>query len=277
MAAKTQRWFGRGPRAEDADAAVTGPATVEVGSDTVTYGRMTGRPSVAVIGNGPSVRRWSAWDLPRDCRIARCNFFFLEDSQRFGRKVDYYFWGLNNPDLHDRLAEVVHEDRYSISRFFCPVPAHALSFRQARAPWAALLDRPIYDHWKVLARHPEIGRFMMSRPMPTTGLQMLATFAVLGVREFHVLGMDFYEGASRYAYEPPEDLVEVMDAKHFRPGYEAGAHSIQLDTSFFGVILESFPDIAVRSYSPTPTMRDVLARRRPIRVSFDNPAFDDAV
>jgi hypothetical protein len=242
-----------------------------VEEDTLTFGRLAGRPSVAIVGNGPSVRRWKRSDLPDDCRIARCNFFFLEEEPNLGMKVDYYFWCLNNPDLHDRLVEVIASNRYDFSTFCCPVPSHLIAFGAARGPWSALLDRPIYDHWKTLSGHPEIGRFMMSRPMPTTGLQMLATFAVLGVREFHVLGLDFYEGTERYAYRPPADLVQSMDPKHFTPGYEAGAHSVHHDTSFLSVILEAFPDIAIRVYSPGKTMKEIIAGRRQIRVSFDNP------
>lgn len=241
---------------------------------TITYGSLEGRLAVAIIGNGPSTLGWEQSDLPNGCQIARCNFFFLEQQMRFGSHVDYYFWGLNNPDLHDRLTGVISQSRYTFSRFFCPVPVHALTFRSPSGPWAALLDRRIYDPWKILSREPELGRFMMGRPMPTTGLQMLATLAVLGIREFHLIGLDFYEGSVRYAYDPPDDLVQSMDPKHFRPGYEAGAHSVNHDSSFLSIILEVFPDIGIRAYSPGRVITAVLERTRPIRVSFDNPTLE---
>ncbi|MEJ8476992.1 alpha-2,3-sialyltransferase [Roseibium algae] len=228
---------------------------------------------VAIIGNGPSASQYSLSDLPGGCEIARCNFFFLEREARFGNKVNHYFWSLNNPTLHDGLVEVLNNKKYSIQKFYSPVPARQFKFEQKGILRHQLLNRLVFDHWKRISRNPEISRYLMSRPFPTTGMQALAMFAIEGYRDISVVGIDFYQTNVRYNYDPPAELLKAMDPKHFQAGYEKGAHSLDIDTSFLLTILENYPRIRIRNIANNHIFNELASRRRGRIVSYDNPAY----
>jgi hypothetical protein len=201
------------------------------------------------------------------------NFFFLEDEPRYGRRVDHYFWSLNNPVLQDRLAELLSQGHYEVDALHCPVPALDLTFGDDGKCRPVLLERAIYDHWKVLGSVPEIARHMMSRPLPTTGLQALAFVAIRGYRDVSIVGMDFYQTRERYAYVVPSSVAARMDPKHLKPGYEAGAHSLQADIGFLATILRCFPRLRIHNVAKSPLLASVLDGTARIEVMYDNPSF----
>ena len=86
--------------------------------------------------------------------------------------------------------------------------------------------------------------------MPTTGLQALAAALALGFKEIHIIGMDFYQSTNkRYAYKVPRQIKNNMAAKHFKPGYEKGSHSLDADLNAWSVLVKSFPDAKIYSIS----------------------------
>lgn len=228
---------------------------------------------VTIIGNGPSSNNFSISDLPRKSEIVRANFFFLEDSKRYGNIVDHYFWSLNNPDLHDGLVGVLREGEYIIKKMYSPVPAHDLTFRKENGEKNLLLQNCIYDHWKRISHNSELARYLMSRPLPTTGLQALATLAIAGYRDFTIVGMDFYQNSERYSYTATLDMQKYMNPKHFLSGYEKGAHSLEIDISFFVSILKQYPRIRINNITNNKIIDDIVTGKEYNYTQYSNPAY----
>ena len=112
------------------------------------------------------------------------------------------------------------------------------------------LFTPAYDHWAIMATKPEIARLLMSRPLPTTGLQMLAVGMILGYKEIYLVGIDFYQSTDvRYAFDIPDDIKKTIGNVHFTPGYEVGAHSFEYDLFFFNILRKLYPDVKLYSIS----------------------------
>lgn len=225
---------------------------------------------VALVLNGPSASRYSAEDFSSNAVIARCNFFHQEEAARYGRDVDFYFWSLNNSVLNSDISNILHTREYNIKNLCSCVPKYLLEFTDSAICCLSLLDREIIDHWKVIMQNQELGRFLASRPLPTTGTQALAFFAVLGFRSFEVIGMDFYQGTKRYMYTPTPQMTKNMEQKHFKPGYEKGAHSLELDTSFLIEVLRQYPDIEIKNISNNGVMEQIRSGKLPKSISYDN-------
>lgn len=219
---------------------------------------------VLLACNGPSFQGMAIPNNIDDYIIARMNFFFLEDRPFAGGRVDEYFWSVNNPELHSRLSIVIGSGEYSIDALNCPVPPSQFDFKDGASPAVQQLShRPVRDHWRLIATQPALARRMMTRPMPTTGLQALGAMACAGHRRFAIAGMDFYStaGDSRYAYRIPEDLLLSLDPKDVTPGYEKGAHSLRSDLLFLDAVIEAFPDIEFELLSPQPLLEKHLQSR----------------
>ena len=219
--------------------------------------------NVVIIGNGPSSSDLAPIidTIPDPKIIVRMNFFFLEDGTPYGKDVDHYFWAVNRERLHDELRRIVFDEEYRIHNFHCPVPPDLLDYKSGK-----VIEDPFWnpkdglnDHWEAIAdANPRLGRVFMSRPLPTAGTQALAYFACKGYRKFHLFGMDFYQSADkRYSYDIPADIAADLGAKHTKPGYEAGAHSLDWDLNFLRSILSEYPEIDI-SYNGLRYRYDLL-------------------
>lgn len=205
-----------------------------------------------VIGNGPSLKHTNFSILPDDYLIFRTNMFFLEDKKYFGNKIDGYFWSVYREELQDNLEEKIKDRGYRIKNFFYPmdIKNHHNKNRKKINFRHYDLFQPNYDHWEILSLSPEIARLMMSRPLPTTGLQMIACAMILGFKKIYITGIDFYQSTdTRYAFEVPNNIKQTIDKVHFTPGYEKGAHSFEYDLYFFNYIKELYPDVELISAS----------------------------
>lgn len=218
---------------------------------------------IALIGNGPSAANGMKILEQRGEPFlqARMNFFFLENEPRYGTHVDWYFWAVDRKELHDHLRSILRENRYTIGTFMSGAPAEKLNYTNG-----PVLGDPFFEeenfkqHWQIIAARPALARMMMSRPLPTCGLQALATLAIMGYRRFEMIGMDFYQSSSsRYAYSIPDNLAEKLGAKHTTPGYEAGAHGLKEDLDFFRAILTEFPDLELNYYGECQEVHDIIA------------------
>jgi hypothetical protein len=90
----------------------------------------------------------------------------------------------------------------------------------------------------------------MSRPLPTTGLQMLAVAMILGYKEIYLVGVDFYQSTDvRYAFDIPDNIKKTLGNIHFTPGYEKGAHSFEYDLFFFNFLRNLYPEVQLYSIS----------------------------
>ncbi|MVO18519.1 glycosyltransferase family 4 protein [Parasedimentitalea huanghaiensis] len=223
--------------------------------------------NVVIVGNGPSASELSAalHSIPEPRIIVRLNFFFLETENAYGPDVDYYFWAVNRPRLHDELRRVVQGEEYKFHRFLCPVPLDLMDYTEGKVNadpfWEA---EPPEDHWATIASvNPNLARIFMSRPLPTAGLQALAYFACKGYSDIHLFGMDFYQSADkRYAYDIPKDIASDLGSKHTTPGYEAGAHSLDGDLSFLRSILQEYPHLNLSYNGYFDKIGDILAEPR---------------
>ena len=218
-----------------------------------------GTPAL-LLCNGPSAKMLN---LPANIErysIARMNFFFLESKPFAGGRVDHLFWSLNEPTFHAELAEIVRSRKYQIAQYNCPVPYNKLTYADGPVSQRPFFDPKQYiDHWTLIGHRPSLAKLLMSRPLPTTGVQALAALAVLGHREIALAGMDFYSDASkRYHYTLPEHIVSKIDPKHTVPGYEKNAHSEKTDLEFLSQVFQEFPNIRLRLLSDMPVLRNFL-------------------
>lgn len=192
-----------------------------------------------IVGNGPSS---SDVRLTKDqCErsvIFRANWFFLEQENFYGDRVDGFFWSVDNAGLRDNLVDIQRLDKYNISAFFQPFQASDLREKVVTASTAHLM--PNFDHWAVIASNPTLARFMMGRPLPTQGMQMIAFAAILGFKKIHISGIDLYADFSqRYGWDVPESVRQHLKDKDVAGGYEK-KHSLDLDLQFLRAIREQY-------------------------------------
>ncbi|ANK75770.1 hypothetical protein FA04_24170 (plasmid) [Ensifer adhaerens] len=192
-----------------------------------------------IVGNGPSSSevRLSEEEAANSA-IFRANWFFLEEEKRYGDRVDGFFWSVDNAGLRENLQNIQRLDRYKINAFFQPFQASDLREKVITASTADLM--PNFDHWAVIASNPTLARFMMGRPLPTQGMQMIAFAAIMGFKKIHLSGIDLYADiAKRYAWDVPDTIREHLQEKDVAAGYEA-KHSLDLDISFLRAIRDQY-------------------------------------
>jgi glycosyltransferase involved in cell wall biosynthesis len=215
---------------------------------------------VTLLCNGPSYANATLdAQIISTSIIVRMNHFYLETEPFADGRVDYYFWAVNEPALHDNIISQIQSDRYRIGRFMCPVPHNEL--KVSERGWKTLIPESSYfDHWLYsCAKDPGLGRVMMSRPLPTTGLQAMAYFLAQGYRKFAIAGMDFYaNNERRYHYDIPDRLKDRMNPIHFKPGYEKGAHSVDADTKFFKELASRYPNMQISLCSQMDVLSDLI-------------------
>ena len=215
---------------------------------------------VVIAGNGPSMSLVDQRHIPTNALVFRTNFFFLESEPTLGSRVDAFFWAADQPALHRRLHAEVGSGRYEIGAFVSPLDLNRSKSDRWNPVFAAAFQ-PSFDHWAILAHEPRIARAMSQRPLPTSGLQMLATAAVVGFRDIHLAGIDFYQDLGvRYSYAIPADLRAELEAAHLTAGYEFAAHSLETDLNFLDLILETFSELRVRLLTPLPLLEPRLER-----------------
>jgi len=224
--------------------------------------------SIVIVGNGPSSKDNAEYfkDIKENFEVARMNFFFLEEKLNYGRNVDYYFWAVNRKPLHDGLRKVVETGIYRFDTFFSCVPLSRMDYTRGKVRNAPFFpEDKIFDHWRMIGQSDPLGRRMMSRPLPTLGVQALAAFAAMGAKRAYLFGLDFYQSAdTRYAFDVPKDLANKLGDTHTTPGYEAGAHSLEADLEFLQTIIKEFPDLEIVNHTHFDGMGDMLRGKRPI-------------
>ncbi|WP_088183230.1 alpha-2,3-sialyltransferase [Sphingobium sp. Z007] len=214
-----------------------------------------GQRPVLIVGNGPSCRTVDYRQIPQDAYVFRCNWFFLEEEYQFGRKVDAYFWSVNNKGLHAELRKSVVAHDYDYGLFMCPflVPEDGADVTKTYSD----VFQPQFDHWQIMSSVPNIARLLMSRPLPTQGVQMLATALILGARDVHLIGMDMYVSKeARYAYNIPPEIAKNFFEKDLRPGYE-DKHSLTTDLRALEVVNATFKDAKITNHSPEGPLRRI--------------------
>lgn len=188
-----------------------------------------------VVGNGPTAPHSgiSSSEI-ESSHIFRANWFFLEKEQYFGKKVDAFFWSVDNKNLRESLSAIVIQNSYTIRSFFQPFKASDDSENQIDE--TVLFRKPTFDHWSIIANDPVLARFMMGRPLPTQGMQMIAVAAILGYKKVIAAGIDMYQDETkRYAHDVPIEIKGALLEKDVTPGYEKN-HSLDIDLMFLRAI-----------------------------------------
>lgn len=221
-----------------------------------------------IVGNGPScVDARLSDDEISNSVIFRANWFFLEEEKRYGNRVDGFFWSVSNKGLKEALVKNQTEGSYDIRAFFQPFK---YSESRDRLVDVATELEPSFDHWAVIATNPALARFMMGRPLPTQGMQMIAFAAVLGFKKIHISGIDLYESAaSRYAWQVPDHVRTHLKDKDVSVGYEAD-HDLEVDLHFLRTIRAEY-DIELIGISDLKTLAPFLDRFEP-RASIAHPS-----
>lgn len=223
------------------------------------YGSDIERP-LLIVGNGPSasVPRYEL--LPDDPVVFRMNWFFLEERYYYGRVVDGFFYSIPNAELEYRLRTVLDERWYDVRTMFSPMRVAAGRDGESHRSILGSSGLTELDHWSVIAENPTLSRFMMSRPLPTQGVQVLATALQLGFRDITLCGVDMYESAvSRYGYVVPDAVASALQEKDLSPGYE-NSHSLDRDLDFLDACLAQYEDATIKHIGPSAHLG---ARLRP--------------
>jgi lipopolysaccharide biosynthesis glycosyltransferase len=193
------------------------------------------KDSCVVVGNGPSASqpRISA-DTIKDSLIFRANWFFLEKEKLYGSTVDAFFWSVDNSKLRSELRNLRVRGDYRIRSYFQPFVASDSD--ETVKDETALHLYPQFDHWAIIAHDPVLARFMMGRPLPTQGIQMIAVAAILGFKKISVAGIDMYQDSKkRYGFDVPSEIAENLEKKDITPGYEKN-HSLDNDLKYLRAI-----------------------------------------
>jgi len=191
-----------------------------------------------IVGNGPSATEPALTpEEIEQCVVFRANWFFLEDSPRYGRRVDGFFSSVENKGLIKHLEEIARNGTYSIAAYFQPYTSGTDDGERSDQPFALT---PTYDHWALIASNPTLARYMMGRPLPTQGMQMIAFAAAVGFKDIRVSGVDMYVAAARrYAWDVPESARKFLQPKDVSPGYE-DKHSLDLDLHFLRAVRSQY-------------------------------------
>ncbi len=214
-----------------------------------------------IVGNGPSATLPPTHLIPADPVIFRMNWFFLESHYHLGSHVDAWFFAVPNQSLEQHVAEEIRSGRYRIDRLCSPM--QLASHRDGDRWGNELLGTRVaqLDHWAVIARHPRLARFFMSRPgLPTTGMQALGFGLGVGFRDVYLSGIDLYESTeARYGWTVPETVAAGLTDKDLAPGYE-DAHGVDSDLAFLRGCLAEFPDARVNNLSESVNLAGYLDR-----------------
>src|SRR3546814_7605392 len=114
---------------------------------------------------------------------------------------------LENKGLREAIEDIQARNEYTINAFFQPFRSSDAKDRLVNKNVDSFL--PNFDHWAVIATNSTLGRFLMGRPLPTQGMQMIAFAAVLGFKTIYVVGIDLYEDAAR-SEEHTSELKSLM-------------------------------------------------------------------
>ena len=209
-----------------------------------------GRPLV-IVGNGPSAALPRHELLPDDPVVFRMNWFFLEDRYYFGSAVDAFFFSIPNKVLEQRLSEVIDCGDYDVRSIFSPMKLPSGRDGDGYKSALTLSSVTEFDHWSLIAQNPTLARFMMSRPLPTQGMQVLAAALELGFRDITLCGLDLYSSsAARYGYTVPDAVAAALKPKDLFPGYE-DHHSLDRDLDVLDACLIQYPDATIKHIGPS--------------------------
>ena len=183
------------------------------------------------------------------------NWFFLEEHFYYGQRVDAFLFSVPNSKLEAHLLQVVREEWYDIGSILSPmlVPSGRADEPHASTLWQANI--PQGDHWAVIAQNAHLARFMMSRPLPTQGMQALAAALQLGFSDITLVGVDMYSSSEqRYGHVIPDDVQRALEIKDVTPGYES-AHSLDRDLEFLDTCIAQYPAAKIRQIGPSPHLQ----------------------
>ncbi|MGP1351976.1 MAG: alpha-2,3-sialyltransferase [Parasphingopyxis sp.] len=213
----------------------------------------TSRP-VLIVGNGPSLLSLDYDAIPADAYIFRCNWFFLEDHYRLGTTVDAFFWSIFNEGLMRGLKEAVGTGGYEVKSRFSPTEIEDRGTDSTDS--YALVDIPLFNHWRLIGHIPELAHLMMMRPLPTQGVQMIATAVALGFKRIYTAGIDFYQSTDRrYAFDVPDTARSWLQAKDYSPGYES-KHDLAVDLRALEIIFDTAEGVEFYNLGPDNPLSD---------------------
>ncbi|MEM8747198.1 MAG: alpha-2,3-sialyltransferase [Actinomycetota bacterium] len=210
---------------------------------------------VLIVGNGPSASTPDFDRLPPDPFVIRMNWFFLESEPHYGHDVDLFLFSVAQPELERRLTRVIESGQYEVRAIASPMKIQAGRDGERHRSALNALRTPQLDHWSVIAENPVLARYMMSRPLPTQGMQALGFALSLGFRDVTICGVDMYASTdTRYSYDIPDSVRRSLKDKDLAPGYE-DQHSLDRDLDFVDACVAQYPDAAIRYIGPSEHLR----------------------
>jgi lipopolysaccharide biosynthesis glycosyltransferase len=206
---------------------------------------------VLVLGNGPSLKKF----IPQTKSPHIFGANWIIESEEVRQHVEVYFASKNERKMFDRLNLKLRDGLLpKLNTIFTPFPINTFSG-----------DIKLFDHWSIIAHNAALARFMMTRPLPTQGVQMIACAAISGARSIETLGIDLYSSnTERYAFEYPEVVKTSLMKKDLEAGYENN-HELDVDLIFMLETLNNFDfefDYLENSEIPEPIREQLKALRQ---------------
>ena len=133
-------------------------------------------------------------------------------------------------------------------------------------------DWPNSTTGELIARNPVLGRFMMSRPLPTQGAQALATALELGFRDITLCGIDMYASyQARYGYAIPDEVrLPPCSRKTSSQAMKTLTRSTVTLDSIDACVLQ-FPDARIRQIGPSRHSPNASSLRRSANATTRSP------
>ncbi|MBY0335445.1 MAG: hypothetical protein K2X11_02460 [Acetobacteraceae bacterium] len=218
----------------------------------------TRRPAL-IIGNGPSAAAADPAWLADDPVIFRINYFFLEETRPFGRRVDVACAGTIDAKLALLLRQAIRRGDYAVGlvaddlagldgalgigsglrRLFQDAPVPRLPFAVTQRPPHGELPQP---------RQPGLEAFW-----PRTGLRAIHLALRLGFRRIRIVGMDFLgHTPAATALRYPPWLARFFPPEVRAAGFHRDAHATAYERAVLGALLGHHPNTELRVMRPGP-------------------------
>lgn len=206
-----------------------------------------------IVAGGPSMDNPKVNLNLENTYIFRCNTFYLEKKKTYGTRIDAYFCNIYIEDVFNELRRKIINKDYYIKNYFFPFE---FNVEKKDKEFFELNSKSI-DPWSIISTNSSLSRFLMNRPLPTTGLQMLSCAAIIGFKKIYIAGLDLYnDNSKRYSYSLPSHWSKEILLKHSRPGY-ANDHSLEIDLKYLNTLKENF-ELKLVGISEMEKIKDFL-------------------
>ncbi|MBT3141766.1 hypothetical protein DS909_22050 [Phaeobacter gallaeciensis] len=186
-----------------------------------------------VAGSGLSLTRVRSGQVLTSDQIIRTNNFFFEPLAYLGKRVDMAFMG-GDPRIAPFMFETLWRIRadYDLRAWTSHNPKVIRAGQRRFGP----LYQPM--RYRDAAIETEVATLMAHHDRkPTTGLYAVLMAHAMGAERIILAGIDFYNGAQRYPFEPGRHYKDLMGQDLNTRGMDHHLHDPALDLAILEALL----------------------------------------